>query len=155
MPYFIWDESPECSGWAVVKADGEQIACHSNKQEAIENMVALSVIEGIEPGGSYDDSDDEEELDIAEIRDVCEDCDGACEVCKEVREVNLTPPAYMRAAARQGLRYYEQGLAGDGLVERTVREARAMAAGNVTADKWVRIAAWIARHLGDLDSAAA
>jgi HK97 family phage prohead protease len=27
-----------------------------------------------------------------------------------------------------------------------------MAEGNVTADKWVRIAAWIARHLGDLDS---
>jgi HK97 family phage prohead protease len=53
------------------------------------------------------------------------------------------------------LRYYEQGLAGDGVVERTIREARAMAAGNVTADKWVRIAAWIARHLVDLDAPAA
>jgi len=73
----------------------------------------------------------------------------------EVREVNLTPPAYMRAAARSGLRYYEEGKGGDGLVERTVREARAMAAGNVTADKWVRIRAWIARHLVDLDSPAA
>lgn len=30
-----------------------------------------------------------------------------------------------------------------------------MAAGNVTADKWVRIRAWIARHLSDLDSPAA
>jgi HK97 family phage prohead protease len=221
MPYFIWDESPSCSGWAVVKADGSEVACHTNKQEAIENMVALSIIEGIEPGGSYDD--DQDEVEQAEIRDlpdnyrpaladdvpegracgnclffdesrvndagdkawcqrwdefvdggyycnawaededsdddesrsVCEDCDGNCEVCKETREVNLTPPAYMRAAARQGLRYYEQGLAGDGLVERTVREARAMAAGNVTADKWVRIAAWIARHLVDLDAPAA
>ncbi len=224
MPYFIWDESPSCAGWAVVKSDGSEVACHTNKQEAIENMVALSIIEGIEPGGSYDDSNDEDELDEAEIRDlpdnyrpaladdvpegracgnclffdesrqndagdkawcqrwdefvdggyycnawrededddlddesrsVCEDCDGACEVCKETREVNLTPPAYMRAAARQGLRYYEQGLAGDGLVDRTVREARAMAAGNITADKWVRIAAWIARHLVDLDAPAA
>jgi HK97 family phage prohead protease len=71
---------------------------------------------------------------------------------REARDVNLTPPAYMRAAARRGLEYYAEGLAGDGLVDRTVREARAMAAGNVTADKWVRIAAWIARHLGDLDS---
>jgi HK97 family phage prohead protease len=70
----------------------------------------------------------------------------------EARDVNLTPPAYMRAAARRGLEYYAEGLAGDGLVDRTVREARAMAEGNVTADKWVRIAAWIARHLGDLDS---
>ena len=71
---------------------------------------------------------------------------------KEKRDVNLTPPAYMRAAARRGLEYHSEGLSGDGLTERTVREARAMAAGNVTADKWVRIAAWIARHLGDLDA---
>jgi len=91
----------------------------------------------------------------------CEDCDGNCEVCEakntkyQVRQVNLEPPAYMRAAARQGLRYYDEGKAGDGLVDRTVREARAMAQGNVTADKWVRIAAWIARHLGDLDAPAA
>jgi HK97 family phage prohead protease len=73
----------------------------------------------------------------------------------EERQVNLTPPAFMRAAARQGLRYYEEGLAGDGLVDRTVREARAMAAGNVTADKWVRLRAWISRHLVDLDAPAA
>ena len=73
----------------------------------------------------------------------------------EERQVNLTPPAFMRAAARQGLRYYEEGLAGDGLVDRTVREARAMASGNVTADKWVRIRAWISRHLVDLDAPAA
>ena len=73
----------------------------------------------------------------------------------EERQVNLAPPAFMRAAARQGLRYYEQGLAGDGLVDRTVREARAMASGSVTADKWVRLRAWIARHLVDLDAPAA
>jgi HK97 family phage prohead protease len=71
---------------------------------------------------------------------------------KETRAVNLTPPAFMRAAARRGLQYYSEGLAGDGLQDKTVREARAMAAGNVTADKWVRIAAWIARHLVDLDA---
>jgi HK97 family phage prohead protease len=58
----------------------------------------------------------------------------------------------MRAAARRGLEYYAEGKGGDGLVERTIREARAMAAGNVTADKWVRIRAWIARHLVDLDA---
>lgn len=69
--------------------------------------------------------------------------------------VNLKPPAYMRAAARRGLRYYEEGKGGDGLVDRTIREARAMAAGNVSAEKWVRIRAWIARHLVDLNSPAA
>jgi phage prohead protease, HK97 family len=159
VPYFIWDESPTCSGWAVVKSDGEEMSCHSNKQEAIEAMVGISVAEGIEPGGTYTEPEsDTEELgdETANLRsEACQDCDRNCEVCKEVRQVNLTPPAYMRAAARQGLRYYEEGKAGDGLVEATVREARAMAAGNVTADKWVRIAAWIARHLDNLDSPAA
>jgi HK97 family phage prohead protease len=69
-----------------------------------------------------------------------------------VRAINQDAPAYMRAAARQGLRYYEQGLAGDGVVDRTIREARLMAEGQVSDDKWVRIAAWISRHLVDLDS---
>jgi len=73
----------------------------------------------------------------------------------ERRQVDLSPPAYMRAAARQGLRYHEEGLSGDGLRPQTVREARAMAEGNVSADKWVRTAAWISRHLDDLDSPAA
>lgn len=70
----------------------------------------------------------------------------------EVREVDLTPPAYMRASARRGLEWHREGLSGDGLVDRTVREAVAMAEGNVTADKWTRIRAWISRHLVDLDA---
>jgi HK97 family phage prohead protease len=127
MPYYVTDEA-DCPSWAVVKEDGEVVACHDTKESAVDQMVAISLAEDIEPGG---------------------------ERSLETRDVNLTPPAYMRAAARQGLRYYEEGKGGDGLVERTVREARAMASGNVTADKWVRIAAWIARHLGDLDSPAA
>jgi HK97 family phage prohead protease len=72
-----------------------------------------------------------------------------------VRQVNLDPPAYMRAAARRGLQFLEQGYGGDGLRDRTIAEARAMARGNVTADKWVRLRAWIARHLVDLRSPAA
>jgi hypothetical protein len=71
---------------------------------------------------------------------------------ENIRQVNLKPPAYMRAAARRGLELHQQGLSGDGLLPRTVREAREMAAGRVTEDKWIRIAAWIARHLVDLDS---
>lgn len=75
---------------------------------------------------------------------------------RSVRQVNLVAPAYMRAAARQGLRYYDQGLAGDGVVDRTITEARQMSRGDaLTPDKWVRIAAWIARHLVDLDAPAA
>jgi hypothetical protein len=58
----------------------------------------------------------------------------------------------MRAAARRGLELNRQGFGGDGLTEKTKREAREMAVGRVSADKWVRIAAWIARHLVDLDA---
>ena len=94
---------------------------------------------------------DKQEL-LTEVDDSVSDDEQAS---LEIREVNLTPPAYMRAAARRGLRYHEEGESGDGLLPATVREARAMAEGNVTADKWVRIAAWIARHMDDLDAPAA
>lgn len=70
----------------------------------------------------------------------------------EQRQPDLSPPAYMRASARRGLEWHREGLSGDGLVDRTVREARAMAEGNMTADKWVRTRAWIARHLVDMDA---
>jgi len=71
---------------------------------------------------------------------------------EEQRDVDLTPPAYMRAAARRGVELYEEGLAGDGVTDQTIREARAMARGSVTADKWSRIAPWIARHMTDLEA---
>lgn len=89
---------------------------------------------------------------IADLRLIAE-IDEVAEI--DLRQVNLTPPAFMRAAARQGLKYHSEGYSGDGLQDATVREARAMANGSVTADKWVRIRAWIARHLVDLDSPAA
>src|SRR6056297_1335106 len=77
---------------------------------------------------------------------------NAWEPRAEDRQVNLDPPAYMRASARRGLEWHREGLSGDGLVDTTIREARAMAEGNVTADKWVRLRAWIARHLVDMDA---
>jgi HK97 family phage prohead protease len=258
VPYFITNESPDCSGWATIKEDGEVIGCHQTKEDAIAQMVAVSIAEKMPPGGERDATgadavivdidgtliydgervetvyDYVDELDaeifivtgrpesqraetIAELNGLDIDYDDlfmnpgssadstehkkmvATELLKvwnvvaaiennpdareayaelgipvidpakiepmpqdleedpeeeveEMRAVNLAPPAYMRAAARRGLKYYEEGLAGDGLQDATVREARAMASGNVTADKWVRIAAWIARHLVDLDA---
>jgi HK97 family phage prohead protease len=77
---------------------------------------------------------------------------NAWESNDEERAINQEAPAYMRAAARRGLEYYEEGLAGDGVTPGTIREAREMAEGRVSDDKWIRIAAWIARHLVDLDS---
>ena len=266
MPYYITDKSADCPSWAVVKEDGELIACHDSKESAIDQAIAISLAEETEFVGERaavgqlkvgdwvtwnnrnpkilaqviliegelaglevyeledevyhstdrlmimnifkleriqkpemiaaeleeDDEDDEGNLpdnyrpslspDVPEGR-ACGNCfffdetrlndegdeawcekwdafvegDNYCNAWQsnedtEERQVNLEPPAYMRAAARRGLEYYSEGKGGDGLVERTIREARAMASGNVTADKWVRIRAWIARHLVDLDS---
>ena len=54
MPYFITDSAPGCDGFATIKEDGEIIGCHMTKQEAIAQMVAVSIAEGIEPGGERD-----------------------------------------------------------------------------------------------------
>ena len=120
MPYYISDQNESCSGWAVEKDDGEVIGCHQTKQDAIDQMVAVSIAEDMEPGGE--------------------------------RQVELDLPSYIREAASQGLEFYEDGLGGDGLVERTIREARAMARGEISEDKVIRVSAWAARHEPDLSA---
>jgi HK97 family phage prohead protease len=287
MPYFITDESPDCAGWATIKEDGEVIGCHDSKQDAIDQMVAVSIAEGMEPGGeryvakkikykraepdelevgdfvswnssggrargdirriirdgsiNVPDSDftiegseddpaalirvwrpveggwratdtlvghrfstltkinplqeaDDRVLpdnyrpalseDVPEGRacgncffyneDIVQDDMAWCErwsdyvrgdhYCNawrpdddddddlEDRQVDLDVPQYIRDAAAKGLEYYAEGLAGDGLVAATVREARAMSRGEITEDKVVRASAWGARHAPDLDA---
>ena len=125
MPYYISTKQTDCADWATVKKETDgtytTIGCHKNKQDAIDQMIAISLEEDIAPQG-------------------------------EVRSVNLAPPEYMRAAARRGLRLHEEGKSGDGLVPQTVEDARKMAAGTVTEQKWRKIAPWIARHLVDIDA---
>lgn len=285
MPYYINDQNPNCSGWAVEKEDGEVIGCHTTKDRAIAQMVAVSLAENIAVGGerkkkdmkkykraepdaldvgdfvswnaaggrargdiqrilrsgslNVPDSDftinaseddpaaliriwrpveggwratdtlvghrfstltkidpleeaDEERVlpdnyrpalseDVPEGR-ACGNCyfynesmqiteDGIrkayCErwddyvdggfYCnawqakpEQIRQVDINVPDYIRDNAEQGLRWHREGLSGDGLVERTVREAAAMARGEITEDKVRRMAAWFARHMSDL-----
>ena len=190
MPYFITDKSPDCSGWATIKEDGEVIGCHATKQDAIDQMVAVSIAEDMEPGGEralpdnyrpalsadvpegracgncafYDD--DNVIADGDNLKAWCEKWDEYVdggfycnawqpheeEMEEEDRQVSLEVPVYIRTAARKGLDYYGQGLAGEGLVDRTVREAREMARGNITEDKVIRANAWAQRHAVDLDA---
>jgi HK97 family phage prohead protease len=55
MPYFISDKQDDCAGWAAVKQESDgsytTLSCHDNKQDAIDQMVAVSISEDIEPGG--------------------------------------------------------------------------------------------------------
>jgi hypothetical protein len=55
MPYFVTAEGehPDCSGYAVVKDDFELMGCHETKESAVDQMVAVSLAEDIEPGGDY------------------------------------------------------------------------------------------------------
>jgi len=59
-------------------------------------------------------------------------------------------PSYIQKNAQRGLDLLE--FAGSGLTDKTKREAREMANGNISDNKVVRMAAWFARHEGDLDS---
>jgi hypothetical protein len=51
MPYYITDKSPDCSGWATIAETGRVVGCHATKQDAIDQMVAVSIQEGMRPGG--------------------------------------------------------------------------------------------------------
>jgi HK97 family phage prohead protease len=256
MPYYITDKAQDCSGWATIKEDGEVIGCHTTKQGAIDQMVAVSVAENLEPGGernesgppaviadidntlityqgakidkvadyldSFDDTEiiiitarlaSQRDATIAELDSLDIDYDqlfmkpdadtdstewkkqtaerlletynvmvavddnedirnayrdlGITAIAptqvpassddedEEMRAVDLTPPAYMRAAARRGLEFYAEGKGGDGLVDQTIADARRMAQGEVSERKWRLIGPWIARHLVDLDAPSA
>lgn len=129
MPYWIDDNEPTCDGWAMLleKDDGsfEVMGCHATQDEAVAHMVAASV-----------------------------NTDGKAmgQLVRSVRAVNLEPPAYMRSAAKRGIELHEEGFSGDGMRPQTVEDARKMASGTVTAEKWRKIGPWIARHLVDLDA---
>ena len=233
MPYFITDKSADCSGWATIKEDGEILGCHETKEDAIAQMVALSIAKDMEPGGERalpeelnvgdyvmwfngdnllqgeikqiefdgalnipnseiillgtpfnpaaliqvykeignvwkatneyvgvnfeqlrksDDLDiEEEEMMIDDVQENVEDLQDDS-MNDDMRAINQDAPAYMRAAARRGLELNADGRGGAGLTDKTIREARLMADGQVSDDKWIRIAAWIARHMPDLDA---
>jgi len=70
----------------------------------------------------------------------------------EGKEVG-TVPQFIRENARRGLDNLE--FAGSGLTEKTKREARAMANGEISENKAIRMNAWFLRHISDLDSARA
>ena len=75
----------------------------------------------------------------------------AASIRKEQRQ-KISVPSYISAAARKGLELRKQGYGGAGLTEQTIREARLMANGVISADKIKRANAWGARHAVDLQS---
>lgn len=246
MPYFITDSAADCDGWATIKEDGEVIGCHASKQAAVDQMIAVSLAEGMEPGGERiaggpaavitdidgtllagdrpiqrvidfvlaqtgslfvvtarlesdrsateadldrigvtyrallmkpddeDESTPEFKADMAEellqTYDVkmAVDNDPANRAAFAALGIEAIDPAdipasrsvgmraevpgYMARAAQRGLDLRADGFGGDGLTEQTIREARAIAGGEMSDDKVIRANAWAARHAVDLQA---
>jgi HK97 family phage prohead protease len=57
MPYYITDKSAECAGWAVMAIDSDEVfGCHTTKQSAIDQAVAISLAEEVEFLGERNES---------------------------------------------------------------------------------------------------
>lgn len=195
MPYYISDTQSDCAGWATVVAetptsDPRVIGCHQVKQDAIDQMVAASISDGIEPAGDWatrsivlsteqtlEDTptvaaiNAAKELLMKAIEEIAAELLKAQPVAeteveievedgsemetdsREQRQIDLAAPQFMQDNAALGLKYHAEGLSGDGLEPQTVEDARKMAAGEISVDKWRKIAAWIARHMVDLEAA--
>ena len=180
MPFGISHSQPDCSGWATVKQESDgsytTIGCHATKQDAIDQMVVVSMSEEMEPLGQVDsrstviynygtvniseseieieEESEEEETDEEEIDDEEEMPESEeSGMGYEERAPNLVAPSFMAESAKRGLRLHEEGLSGDGLMPATVADARRMANGEALSEaKWRKIPAWIARHIVDLDA---
>ena len=127
MPYEIQMDNKECEGHAVVKLDdGFIMGCHKTHEEAEKQLQAILINEAKQKEEKSTDQD------------------------VEKREVDRKPPKFMQTNAQRGLDNLNK--AGDGLTDKTKREARSMANGeDVSVDKIVRMGAWHKRHLSDLD----
>jgi len=122
MPYYISDKSPDCAGWAVVKADGELVACQKTKQDAIDQALAISLSEDEEFVGELGDR-------AVEAR------------------ATYTPPQGVRNAARRALEWIADGKAGSGFTDVGRRRASQLANGEPVSDVTVaRMRSYFARH---------
>lgn len=54
MPYYISKTQADCKNkWAVISSDRVIHGCHTTKQAAIAQMVAISISQKMEPGGTW------------------------------------------------------------------------------------------------------
>jgi HK97 family phage prohead protease len=115
MPYFI-EQVP--TGWNTVKDDGEVLGQHKSKAEAIAQMLAVSLAEGIAPGGE-----------------------------RAVAAGSYSPPAGVAVAAKRALQWIADGFAGSGFTAVGRARASQLASGaDVSADTVNRMISYFARH---------
>ena len=119
MPYFI-EQVP--TGWNTVKDDGVVLGKHKTKAQAIAQMVAVSLSEGIPVGG-------ERAVDANE---------------------SYSPPAGVAVAAKRALKWIDEGLAGDGFTAVGRARANQLASGaDISGETVNRMISYFARHAVD------
>jgi len=64
----------------------------------------------------------------------------------------ITAPDYVSSAAARGLEWNADGKSGDGVTDKTIREARDMANGSISEDKVRRMGPWFERHQSDMSA---
>lgn len=133
MPYYITKYHPDCSKWAVVKENYELIACHQTKKSAVDQMVAISVSEEIEPGGTHPNDDEKKEA------------------AKLAEAETYKIPEGVQSAAKRAIKWIEEGKAGSGFTATGRRRASQLAAGggSVSRDTVARMKSYFARHTSD------
>ena len=115
MPYFI-EQVP--TGWNTVKDDGTILGQHKTKQQAIKQMVAVSISEGVAIGGE-----------------------------RAVAAGSYSPPAGVAVAAKRALQWISEGFAGSGFTAVGRARAVQLASGaDVSADTVNRMISYFARH---------
>ena len=117
MPYFIEQVD---SGWNTVKDDGTLLGKHKTKKDAIAQMVAVSLSEGIAPGGEFK---------------------------RAVEAGTYLPPEGVAVAAKRALKWIAEGYAGSGFTAVGRARATQLASGaKVSADTVNRMISYFARH---------
>lgn len=117
MPYFI---EQVAGGWNTVKDDGTLLGKHKTKKQAISQMVAVSLSEGIPVGGEFK---------------------------RAVDAGMYTPTEGVAVAAKRALKWIAEGKAGSGFTAVGRARATQLASGrDVSADVVNRMISYFARH---------
>jgi hypothetical protein len=128
MPYYITNKHPDCNGWATVNSKYEVKGCHKTKQGAVDQMVAISLGEKIEPGGTHPRDRKKEAVALA----------------------SYNPPVGVQNAAKRALKWISEGKAGSGFTSVGRGRASQLASGkSVTRDTVARMKSYFARHTVD------
>ena len=173
MPYLISDKQSDCADWATVKEESDgsytTIGCHSSKQDAIDQMVAVSIAEDMEPGGEVSNRALPDNYRPADSQDVpegrnCGNCgfnvEGYCikwddEIAANYycnawepmaqRQQSYKPTEAMRAEAQRGLDWRKEY--GRGGTAVGIARARDIAGGkSLPLETVLRMRSFFARH---------